>query len=77
MTGKIPGILPYKYHSGNRNTAQNHDRKHRRQSNDENARTGLRQTSVGEKTDPEVGQRPDTSNPLTKSGSQVRNLDYT
>jgi len=42
--------------------------------NDENALTGLRQTSVGEDPDPEGGQRPDTWNPFTKSGSHVREL---
>jgi len=44
---------------------------------DENARTDLRQTSIGKDPDPEVGQRPETLNPFTKSGSHARKTRIT
>jgi len=45
--------------------------------NEENALTIDRRTSVDKDPDPDDDQCPETSNPLTKSGSHVRKLDYT
>jgi len=45
--------------------------------NAENARRDLRQTSIGKDLDPEVGQRPETSNPFTKPRSHVRKTRIT
>jgi len=45
--------------------------------NEENALTIDRQTSIGEDSDPDDDQRPETPNPLTDRENRVRKLDYT